>query len=163
MDDNDYLHSVESWDECLVNFINCTSQSISLEWLDFEGNHVRYADSLPSLSSIKIQTYVGHPWVAYEEHFRHRRSFTSRRSVVFHPGPPSSSQDLMHGRHIDVPILTPLQSLENLCLQSIHIHLPYETDLHQLCIHPRFKNILKYLYFTQKNLNLKIRKVCPEI
>ena len=159
MNDEAILHSVNSWEKCLVNFVNYTPHNISLEWLDFQGNHVRYADSLMSLDSIKIQTYVGHPWVVYEEHFRHEQSLTLERSNVYFPGPPSSAMDLQNGTFVDVPIFTPLKSLEKLCLELIHKKLHSEMDLEKLSIHPLFIKKVNHLFYNQKNINIKITKL----
>lgn len=158
-DDLSIVHSIESWDECLVDFVNCTSGNISLEWLDFQGNHVRYADCLPSMHSIKISTYVGHPWVVYEERYRHKRCFNLQREQVYYPGPPSPPHDLQFGIHSCVPILTPMKSLQDCCLELIHTALHSEADVERLPVHPMFKRKLGSYFNSQRNLNLKIRKV----
>jgi hypothetical protein len=45
-----------------IRFTNATCQTISLYWLDFEGNRVFYGD-IPAGQSYVQNTFLTHPWV----------------------------------------------------------------------------------------------------
>jgi hypothetical protein len=56
------VRSVNSNTPTSVEFVNLTSQTVDIYWLDFEGDRVHYA-SLPSRQSYIQPTYFTHPWV----------------------------------------------------------------------------------------------------
>lgn len=57
-----------------IDFENATDDWLALEWLNFEGKRVRYADLAPR-QTYRQQTYVTHPWVAVDPTQRCRGLF----------------------------------------------------------------------------------------
>jgi hypothetical protein len=79
----DALRSVESSVSLQLDFENATSGPVRLEWLDFDGRRVRYAELQPG-ERHRQQTYVTHPWVVVDGAGRCRAIFLPRRAGV-HP------------------------------------------------------------------------------
>ena len=52
-----------------TTFVNGNNFTISLYWVDFDGNSVHYGDIAPRRSLV-LQSYVGHLWVALDRNGR---------------------------------------------------------------------------------------------
>ena len=170
----DYIHSVPSHAVVLAEFINKTKDMVSLEWLDWDGKHVVYHCLEPDEHHC-MNTYVGHPWVVYEKDFRHEKVFMVRnldkfkdlpktirkrkpvlRSVYF-PGPRSTPLSLKNQKFYKVHILTPMKTLEDICLQYLHKKDIDQDDLPRLGIaNEHLKSKLFWLIFMENNQNEKI-------
>lgn len=68
------LRSQASEVSLFIDFENATDVWLALEWLNFDGKRVRYADLGPG-ESYRQQTYVTHPWVAVDPTGRCRGLF----------------------------------------------------------------------------------------
>lgn len=60
------LRSRNSRQHAFAAFVNMTQKDVALEWLDFEGNHVSYKERLRPRQVMRMNTFVGHPWIFYE-------------------------------------------------------------------------------------------------
>lgn len=145
------LRSCASHQVSFVKFQNHSKYKVSIEWIDFRGDHQPYLKDCKPGNEFSVKTYVGHPWVAYETHFRYPMMFSSNRSMVFFPvaskmisGMPTQSL---------VKILTPLLSLEKLCLQVIHKHLFNDSELNNLNLPRSLQKQLEYLIKQKSELN----------
>jgi len=49
-----------------ILFVNSSSATVNVFWLDYQGNRVWYATLLPGDSYIQ-ETYLSHPWVITDE------------------------------------------------------------------------------------------------
>lgn len=56
------LRSQESRISTNVTFVNMTRQTVTVHWINYEGNLVQYW-TLATDEEIEVQTYVSHPWV----------------------------------------------------------------------------------------------------
>lgn len=74
-------HSVVSEVSLQIDFENATDDWLALEWLNFDGKRVRYADLAPG-QTYRQQTYVSHPWVAVDPTGRCRGLFLPRAPGV---------------------------------------------------------------------------------
>ena len=151
------LRSLPSRQVAFVKFCNQSKHEVSIEWIDFKGHHKPYNSRLMPGEEVSVETRVGHPWMAYERHFRHPMIFSSNRSMIYFP-----TRSRMISRRASqavVNILTPMLSLEKLCLQTLHKSLPNESALEKLDLPNMFKKKLMKLFFRQnpKNINSPIR------
>ncbi|OWT77647.1 hypothetical protein CEY04_15645 [Achromobacter sp. HZ28] len=56
------LASIESHTPTEVTFLNDSDERVTVYWLGFDGNRVKYMD-LAAGGSYRQQTYLSHPWV----------------------------------------------------------------------------------------------------
>jgi len=120
-------------------------------------------------------TYVGHPWAVYEKDFRHEKAFMvkdldkfkdlpkairKRKPVmkyVYFPGPRSTALSLKKNEFYKVHILTPMKSLEDICLEYLHKNDIDQDDLSRLgIVNEDLKGKLFWLVFMENNRNEKI-------
>ena len=50
-----------------VRFINHSRSRVKLFWLDYQGRQVLYSTLEPSNGHYDVDTYVTHPWIAFDE------------------------------------------------------------------------------------------------
>ncbi|KAF8188872.1 von Hippel-Lindau disease tumor suppressor, beta/alpha domain-containing protein [Mycena galopus ATCC 62051] len=75
------LRSHESIISTYVTFMNKTRQTVTINWINFEGNPVEYW-TLRIGQQVQLRTFVSHPWVI--------RDSNSRTIAVFFPQPSAS-------------------------------------------------------------------------
>ncbi len=61
----DRLHAVTSDTSLYLDFQNDTDGTLSIDWIDFVGHRVHYAD-LAAGESYRQQTFVTHPWIVID-------------------------------------------------------------------------------------------------
>ena len=149
------LRSCKSRQISFVKFCNMSTNAIAIDWIDFNGRHQCYIANMKPGHEIPVKTFVGHPWMAYEYHFRHVMAFSPARHIVFFPEP-SKMVNGMPTHHI-VNVLSPMCSLEKLCLRLIHKHLKNKTVIDALDIPPSFKKRLHKLFYLQENPQLPVQ------
>lgn len=59
------LRSLRSVDKCHVRFVNKTTRSVDIIWVDFAGRYIKYS-SLQRGQFVDITTYKTHPWAALD-------------------------------------------------------------------------------------------------
>ncbi|CAB0033212.1 unnamed protein product [Trichogramma brassicae] len=74
------LRSIHNHHSSFVRFVNRSSFSVSIYWIDYQGELVRYR-TLPSRDHIDINTFVTHPWIFVNEQTQDRSVPT--RSIFF--------------------------------------------------------------------------------
>ncbi|KAJ7756129.1 von Hippel-Lindau disease tumor suppressor, beta/alpha domain-containing protein, partial [Mycena olivaceomarginata] len=56
------LCSQESTISTYVTFMNKTNQTVTINWINFEGNPIQFA-TLGIGQQVQLRTFVSHPWV----------------------------------------------------------------------------------------------------
>ena len=154
-DQDTILRSSNSRQISFVKFCNLSQHNVSIDWIDFNGRHQCYVSGSKPGWQIPIKTFVGHPWVAYEEDFRHSKVFSPDRNSVFFPKPSKMVNGLP--TQYEVNILTPMCSLEKLCLQTLHKHIQEQSMVDELILPNFMKERLKKLFYFQEHPNLPLR------
>ncbi|MFI7022945.1 hypothetical protein ACIBMZ_09530 [Micromonospora sp. NPDC049900] len=80
-----WLRSVGGGPETSIEFVNSTDRTVTVHWLDHQGNRRQYR-VLPPNTSYRQHTYVGHPWVVTDRRGRALACFepvrTPARAVI---------------------------------------------------------------------------------
>ena len=155
-----FLRSCNSRQPSFVKFCNKTMHDVSIEWIDFKGRHQTYAANCRPGEELSVRTFVGHPWMVYENKYRYSLTFTSERLTIFFPKPSA----VISGRFVQtsVDILTPMCSLEKLSLQVLHKHLDNQSSVDEMLVPLIFKKRLKSLFFAQQNSQLPVKMIALE-
>ncbi|XP_014232454.1 von Hippel-Lindau tumor suppressor homolog [Trichogramma pretiosum] len=126
------LRSIHNHHSSFVRFVNRSSFSVSIYWIDYQGELVRYR-TLPSRDHIDINTFVTHPWIFVNEQTQDRLLGAGQR--IYYPeawwvryqGRDHSELPNRINRTV-VPITMPLLSLRGWALRTIKLQL--ERDEH---------------------------------
>jgi len=149
------LRSCKSRQISFVKFCNQSEQDVSIDWIDFDGRHQCYiANSKPGWQ-VPIKTFVGHPWMAYECRFRHSKVFSPGRDYVYFPKPSKMVNGLPTQYVIN--ILTPMCSLEKLCLQTLHKYLNNKELVDELNLPKLMKEQLRKMFYLQEHPHLPVK------
>ncbi|CAK8696714.1 unnamed protein product [Clavelina lepadiformis] len=150
------LRSCPSNNVAYVKFMNVSIHTVSLEWIDFQGHHKKVAKLLRPQEQLSIKTYVGHPWVAYESKYRHAMAFSTDKAFVYFPVASVLNSGVPTQSHIK--IITPMHTLERLCLQVLHKYAQIdESVIMHLDIPHHLQQKLQKLFFNQRNTDILIR------
>lgn len=79
------LRSLNSENISAVTFISCTRRRVSIYWIDYQGNRVRYC-VLNYSERFPITTYETHPWI-FRDHDSDDVLVTSDGQQVYWPQP----------------------------------------------------------------------------
>ena len=141
-------------------FCNNTSRDISIEWLNFTGDHVPGSRRLRPKQGVPITTYVGHPWVFYETDTRHPLVTMPQGQRVYFPEETEGANQTI------VSITNPLLSLKQSSLNFLHRHIVTSSGcntqedflrrIQQLPLPPSLIRDLTELSYEQHNENLPI-------
>uniref|UniRef100_H2XQ20 SOCS box domain-containing protein n=1 Tax=Ciona intestinalis TaxID=7719 RepID=H2XQ20_CIOIN len=156
-DRSDVLKSCRSNQVSYVKFCNKTGTYISLEWIDFRGHHIKYIERLKPDHEFAVQTFVGHPWMAFDSKYRYRMGFSKERTFVYFPI--GSFMDGYTPSQTSVVVYQLERTLKQLCLQVIHKHLKNITSVNHLPIPQPLKVNIRRLFFNQADHDLPIRLV----
>ena len=159
MEKYDMLRSCSSQQISFVKFYNKSDDVVLLEWIDFNGRRRQLPDIniLKPGCQVSVKTYVGHPWMACLQKFRHNMVFSHNSDFVFFPSP-SLMNDGSPSQHI-VNIHTPMRSLELLCLLMLHKHLEHVSEIDNLNISASMKIRLRKLFDIQQNPHLPVKMI----
>jgi CSLREA domain-containing protein len=95
-------HSISGDTSSLITFDNQSGVTVSIYWLDYQGNRVFY-NTLPSGQSYDQQTWITHPWVALDAGgncLGYTISDQLQKTYVIQP-PPSGGGDLLVNSNAD--------------------------------------------------------------
>ncbi|CAG9765703.1 unnamed protein product [Ceutorhynchus assimilis] len=150
MENNDpNVRSVESTQRCYVRFINTTSKTIDLMWVNFAGVYVRYR-ILRKDDYIDVNTFKTHPWIAKDFmtkdilHIDSKYSYEPRTSKeIIQERFPDRIIPENHEARIRAYITLPLFSLRYACLLTVRNHMLNEEDVDQLLLPKSLSEDLK--------------------
>ena len=149
------LRSCPSSVKSYVKFCNQSKKNVSIEWIDNHGHHKCFCHELKPEKCFSVVTFVGHPWIAYESHFRHQMVFNQNRKLIYFPA--ASPEDSESPVQIVANVLTPLHSLTDLCLQVVHMTLLSRSAIGSLQLPMLLEKKLQNLFENQENKDIPIR------
>lgn len=151
------LRSEASVQPSYVRFVNQTSATVKIFWLNFEGNKTLF-NSLKHEEFLDVNTFTFHLWIAEDELTGDR--FMCEGQLVYEAKPWYEYTDgrLLPRRKL-VPIRYPLYTLRARALQVTRDELSSARDVDELELPMSIKAELKYLLH-KKNCLLKHRTAC---
>jgi hypothetical protein len=117
------LRSLNSENEFMVRFVNQTTRSVDLIWIDFKGEEVFYK-TLPPKHYFTIKTYLTHPWILREHKRRDKLFFIDKNDKNNNK---SSLIDVFVGKSASnqiVYISNGLYTLKEICFQLFFDKIP---------------------------------------
>ncbi|KAJ8675767.1 hypothetical protein QAD02_011553 [Eretmocerus hayati] len=130
------LRSIHNRHSSFVRFINTTRHSVSVYWIDYEGNKVCYR-TLGCNDYLDINTFVTHPWIFVDRETRDR--FRGNGQTVYFPEPWQLKYRGMRRSELPsrierttVRITLPMYTLRDLCLREVKRRLRYDEYAYQL-------------------------------
>ncbi|KAG5305754.1 VHL disease, partial [Acromyrmex insinuator] len=137
------FRSLNSQHESFVRFINTTPHTITLYWMDYQGQAIDYGD-LSSGDYREINTFYTHPWIFVNketgDRAKRNRYLVGQRDVFF-PAPwflqyRGVTQDKLPQRieRTNVYIVLPMFTLQQLSLRVIKNCLTYDSQAFHLDI-----------------------------
>ncbi len=115
------LRSLNSENEFMACFVNQTTRSVDLIWIDFKGEEVFYK-TLPPNHYFTIKTYLTHPWILREHKRRDKLFFIDKNNNK------SSLIDVFVGKSASnqiVYISNGLYTLKERCFQLLFDKMPF--------------------------------------
>ncbi|KAL2740322.1 von Hippel-Lindau tumor suppressor [Vespula squamosa] len=133
-----FLRSLDNSQISFVRFINCTTRTVALYWIDYQGQAISYGTLYPG-SYVDIDTFVTHPWIFVDDETKER--FLVNQRDVFFPEPwlekylNARRQYLPHRiDRTNAKIMIPMYSLLELSLRAIQNSLKYKEQVFKLNI-----------------------------
>ncbi|XP_018398587.1 PREDICTED: von Hippel-Lindau disease tumor suppressor-like isoform X1 [Cyphomyrmex costatus] len=137
------FRSLNSEHESFVRFINTTPHTITLYWMDYDGQAIDYGD-LSAGDYREINTFYTHPWIFVNKETgdrAKRNRYLAEQRDVFFPAPwflqyRGVTQDKLPQRieRTNVHIVLPMFTLQQLSMRVIKNCLTYDSQAFRLDI-----------------------------
>ncbi|XP_059170638.1 von Hippel-Lindau tumor suppressor homolog [Physella acuta] len=111
---NNKIKSVHHDLPAYISFYNRANFPVDIVWIDYRGDYARYWQRLQPGEYHNLDTYVTHPWIAWNSDTLENARINN--SKVFYPEPYNGGN-----QRTIVYIDRPMQSLLDICLQTVRL------------------------------------------